>query len=162
MFRRQPPGVLVVEEDATARRRIAGWLEEAGMVVIAVPDRASALTAVVRLRFDLAVVGPALVGAAGGIDLPAELGARCLGFEIVPQECDEPRRFVSRVRERLLGAAPVDEGHREAELCIVAAKLACLGRRSRNEDLHREIADAVAQHRSLLRALPTGAEAVSA
>ncbi|HEX3885742.1 MAG TPA: hypothetical protein VHW66_24035 [Stellaceae bacterium] len=162
MIRRRPPGVLVVEEDAAASRRLAGWLEEAGIVVTAVTDRASALSAVARCRFDLAVVGPALVGACGGIDLPAEFRARRLGLAVASQDRDGPRRFVGRVRERLLGGDPMDEGGREAELCIAAAKLACLAQRSRDEDVYCEIAETVAHHRSLLRASLPAAEAVSA
>jgi len=125
MVRRARPGVLVVDGDAGNRRRIAALLGEAGIGVSAVADGDAALVAMSRHRFDLAVVGT-------GIDLTAGFAAGTLAFEVAPFDPGEPRRFVGRVRDRLLGEAlPADteDDAGKAELCIAAAKLACLDRR---------------------------------
>jgi CheY-like chemotaxis protein len=116
MVRRERPGVLVVDGDAVNRRRITVLLGEAGIDVTAVASAATARTAATQNRFDLAVVG-----------VSAELGASELGLAIVRFDRDQPRRFISHIREGLLGVevAGVDE----AELCIRAAKVACLDQR---------------------------------
>ena len=122
MVRRVRPGVLVVDGDAGNRRRIAALLSEAGIDVAAVADGASALAAVSRGGFAVAVVDR--------IDVSAALGAA--GLAVVAADPGEPRRFVGRVRDRLLGpefAAGSDAEAGEAERCIAAAKLACLGQR---------------------------------
>jgi hypothetical protein len=124
MVRRVRPGVLVVAGDAVNRRRIAALLDEAGIGAIAVADAAAALAAVSLCRFDLAVVG--------GDDVAAKLDAA--GLATVPADHGEPKRFVGRVRDRLLGPefdAESDADAGEAERCIAAAKLACLDHRRR-------------------------------
>jgi|HubBroStandDraft_2_1064218.scaffolds.fasta_scaffold338375_1 CheY-like chemotaxis protein len=117
MVRRPRPGVLVVDGEAGNRRRIAVLLGEAGIGVTAVADGAAALAALARGRFDLAVADPSL-----------RLDAASLGLAIVAADCRDPRRFVGRVRDRLLGAEDDAEAG-EAERCIAAAKLACLDQR---------------------------------
>jgi CheY-like chemotaxis protein len=116
MIRWARPEVLVVDNDAGNRRRIAAWLGEAGIGVTAVADRAAALAAISRDRFDLAVIGAS-----------TKLGVADFGLEIVPFDPDERRRSIGRVRDGLLGAEFAGAG--EAELCIAAAKLACLDQR---------------------------------
>jgi len=152
MVERVRPGVLVVEGDADSRRRIAALLGEAGIGVTAVADGAAALTAMSRRRFDLAVLG-----AGSATDLSARFGGRAL--EIGPVDEGEPRRFLGRVRDRLLDGGESESGAGEAELCIAAAKLACLDRRQRAartagatelvESLAREIAETVALGKTL-------------
>jgi CheY-like chemotaxis protein len=120
MIRRVRPGVLVVDGDAGNRRRIAALLGESGIGVSAVADGDAALAAMARCRFDLAIVGT-------GIDLTAGFAAGTLAFEVAPFDPGEPRRFVGRVRDRLLGQElPADT---EDDAGIAAAKLACLDRR---------------------------------
>ena len=86
--------------------------------MIAVADSTAALAAMSLCRFDLAV--------ADGGDVSAKLGAA--GLATVAADHGEPRRFVGRVRERLLGAEG-DADPDEAEWCIAVAKVACLGQR---------------------------------
>lgn len=112
------PGVLVVDGDAEKRRRVATLLGEAGIPVIAVADSASALAAMSLCRFELAV--------ADGLDVAARL--RAAGLAVMPADHGEPRRFVGRVRDRLLGAAG-DGDADVAERYIAVAKVACLGQR---------------------------------
>lgn len=122
MVRRGRPEVLVVDGDAASRGRIAALLGEAGIDVTDVADRAAALAALSRGRFDLAVVE--------GIDVSAALAAA--GIAIVAADHGEPRRFVGRVRDRLLGPECEDvSAVSEAERLIAAAKLACLDQRQR-------------------------------
>jgi DNA-binding NtrC family response regulator len=154
MVERVRPGVLVVDGDAGHRRRIAALLGEAGIGVTAVADGAAALAAMSRDRFDLAVIGAGLMGAEGAV-LSARLGR--LALEIGPQDDGEPRRFVGRVRDRLLDAEEFDGN--AAESCIAAAKLACLDQRQSAaraagatelvESLAREIAETVALRQTL-------------
>lgn len=148
MVRRVRPGVLVVDDDAASRRRIAVLLGEAGIGVTAVADGAAARAALSRCRFDLAIVADGIVGA----DFTGRLGA----IEIAPADRGEPRRLIGRVRDRLVGD-DAEIGGAEAEVCIAAAKLACLDRRqnaARREgasdlvaSLAREIAETAALQR---------------
>jgi len=157
MAARERPGVLVADGDQARRGRVAALLAEAGIAVIAASDHAAALSAVERRRYDLAIVG------AGLGDLAARLAAARPEMQIfplddIPLAAGEPRRFVGRVRERLLRAERCDPG--EAELFIATAKIACLDRRRAAAraagayglaaDLRNEIAETAAHRRSLI------------
>lgn len=143
-------------------------LEEAGIVVTTVADGLAAVAATERGRFDLAII-PAFDR--GGPAVEAALRARQPRLELLVLDRAnaptlpgfEPRRFIGRVRERLLcgDRAPADPGEEgRAEAYIAAAKVACLHQRrmaARNigarrlaAELGREMAATVPQLRMTL------------
>jgi hypothetical protein len=147
MIRHSPPNVLVIDAEGADSGRIATVLAEAGIRVTTTPRAAAAM---VRERFDLAIVALPQAGAIERRAVANAVRARQPGIEILSvaevggREATEgdadgmrsigfvDRHFVASVRDGLLRAGrPFGDAaaEPEAELCIAGAKLACLRRR---------------------------------
>ncbi len=173
----EQPKVLVIEHDCVDSKRIAAMLEEAGIAAIAVPDWAAALAAASRGRYELAIAAtsPPDARRRPGLDLLllSEAGiAEPVAAARTPYPRD-PRRFLGRVRERLLCGRPRQPGDEAAaEFAVASAKLACLHHRRRAahhagsrrlaEELRHEIAETALCRRALRRAAAEGLSASAA
>jgi DNA-binding response OmpR family regulator len=127
--------ILIVDDEAAVRRVVARALEEAGYSVIAVADRASAIAALAREAFHLAILDVQLPDA-NGLDLCAEISANygipVVMLTVVVDESDvvralesgaddyvrkpfSPRELTARVASVLRRAQPADVAESRVE-----------------------------------------------
>jgi len=146
------PYALIVERDEESRARLTGLLRERGFVVAAFRESRGALSALAARPVDVAVIagqqaegedalaiarqmrhcrpGSKVLFAGAADALPASAGPG--SGHAVTRPFDK-RRFLSAVFALLAQDGTAAEHHEEAELGLMAARIACL--RSREHDI---------------------------
>jgi DNA-binding NtrC family response regulator len=179
------PYALIVERDEESRARMTAVLRESGFVVVAFRESRGALAALAARPVDIAIIASQRLE---GDDAPAtarqmrhcQPACKVLfagAAEALPVAPDDPnsgyavtrpfdkRRFLSAVFELLARDGKAAERRDEAELGLLAARLACLRSRGNGggytaaQDIARQIEATLAARQALRATLENPPEA---